>query len=357
MRFLFEMGHPADVHLFRHAIAALERDGHAVRVAAVSKERLLNLLQAYGLQYDLIARNTPTLTGKAITLLGKDVRLIYRSSSWRPDMIVSMCSPYAAHASAVLGVPHIAFNDTEIAGITMRVTLPFTDAICTPTCFESSLGRKQIRFDGYKELAYLHPNYFQPDPSILDQIGARPDDKFVVVRFGVIDASHDLRYRGFDLRTDDARVAFVRALEAHARVFVTSESAVGPELRRKAPPIPSVRLHDLLYYASLYIGDGATMAAEAGVLGTPWVYVSTSSRGFLNEQQQRYGLGFRDESAEQAYSHAVDLLQRPGLKTEWQERRMRMLSEKVDVTKFMVSLLEHWPQSVPKSRSVSFKAA
>lgn len=343
MRYLFEMGHPADVHLFRHAIGILEGRGHLVSVAAVSKEKLLKLLDAYGLQYDVIAKNTPTLTGKALTLLGKDFSLLRHARVCRPDIVVSMCSPYAAHASAMLGIPHIAFNDTEIANLTMKITLPFTDAICTPTCFEMCLGRKQIRFNGYKELAYLHPDYFRPNPSVLKWIGATDGDKIAVVRFGVIDASHDVGYRGFELATPDERLAFVRALEKYAKVFVTAESALGSELQKRAPPIPDVWLHDLLYYASLYVGDGATMASEAGVLGTPWIYVSTSSRGFLNEQQSRYGLGIRLESTERALSCAIDILKRPGLKAEWREKKARLLAEKVDVTQFIVRLLETWP--------------
>jgi predicted glycosyltransferase len=342
MRILFEIGHPADVHLFRNAINEFTSRGHFVSVLAVAKESLRDLLSTYGIRYELVGKNTPTIGGKALTLAAKDLNLIVKAKRWKPDIIVSMSSPYAAHASAVLGIPHIAFNDTEISILAIRIMLPFTDAICTPSCFGLDLGRKQFRFDGYKELAYLHPNWFKPDPAILDQIGVHPEERIIVVRFGVIDSSHDLRYHGLNLRTVENRMAFVRALEEYGKVFVTSEAPLDAELKLRAPNLPIAALHDLLYYASLYVGDGATMASEAGVLGTPWIYVSDSSRGYLDEQQNRYGLGFRVESASQALSQAIDLMQAPGLKATWKKKREKMLAEKIDVTQFIVRFIENW---------------
>lgn len=36
----------------------------------------------------------------------------------------------------------------------------------------------------------------------------------------------------------------------------------------------------------------------------------------------------------------------PNLKEEWQRRRQKMLSEKIDVTAFMVWFIENYPDSV-----------
>lgn len=351
MRILFHMGHPADLHLFRNAMSELSKRGHHVAVTAVAKEQLTQLIEAYGFEYQLVGKNTPTLAGKALTMIPKDIAFLKRARAWHPQLVISMCSAYAAHASAVMNVPHIGFNDTEIADLTMRITLPFSDAVCTPSCFEGSLGPKQIRFNGYKELAYLHPNRYQPNPAVLEQVGATERDTLIVIRFGVINASHDLHYHGLNLNTDRDKSRFVKALEEYGRVFVTSESPLGTELRERVPAIPSSALHDLLYYASLYIGDGATMASEAGVLGTPWVYVSDSSRGYLNDQERRYKLGFREPTVESALSRAKGLLELQNLKSEWRERRKRMLAEKVDVTTFMIELIEGWPSSFSRAKA------
>jgi len=350
MRIMFEVGHPSHVYMFKHAIAELHERGHTVGVAAIAKETTIDLLKLQGLDYVLVGNNNPTLVGKALTLPLKDLAFIRKASQGKPDLLVSTGSPYSAHASSVLGIPHIAFGDTETARTIIRLTLPFTDAICTPSSFTLNLGLKHIRYEGYKELAYLHPNRFRPNPETLNRIGVHSDDKLIVVRFGVINASHDVGHHGLRLESAQNKLEFVQALEEHGTVFVTSETPLDGKLARRMPKVPFDEIHHILYYASLYIGDGATMASEAGILGTPWIYVSDARLGYLVEQQYRYGLGFREETAEAALVRAVELLREPRLKSEWRTRRNRMLQEKIDVTEFMVDFIENWPDSFIRQR-------
>jgi uncharacterized protein len=41
----------------------------------------------------------------------------------------------------------------------------------------------------------------------------------------------------------------------------------------------------------------------------------------------------------------VELLTTPGIKEEWQEKREKMLAEKIDVTAWLVWFIEHYPDS------------
>ena len=49
----------------------------------------------------------------------------------------------------------------------LSLTMPFTDVILTPKSFTTDLGEKQIRINSFKELAYLHPNWFRPNRDVL----------------------------------------------------------------------------------------------------------------------------------------------------------------------------------------------
>ncbi|MDM7999865.1 MAG: hypothetical protein QUS33_07680, partial [Dehalococcoidia bacterium] len=73
--------------------------------------------------------------------------------------------------------------------------------------------------------------------------------------------------------------------------------------------------------------------------------INTLSAGTLREQEERYGLVycFSDprNGQRQAMEKAAELLRRPRLKEEWREKRDRALSEKVDMTRFMVELAEN----------------
>jgi len=348
MKLLFVVGHPAHVHLFRNAIAELRARGHSVWIAAIEKETTLRLLSLYGLDYTPVGKNFPTIAGKLLDLPLKDLRLAVLLSRIRPDLVVSTGSPYAAQASAALSIPHIAFSDTEIASSVIRLMLPFTDVVCTPSCFWLDLGTKHVRYRGYHELAYLHPNRFEANPDIFEAVDASPADRLIVVRFASWDSSHDVGARGVGSVLDGGLRSFVLQLERYGRVLISSEREIPDSLRELELTIPLDRVHDLLAAATLYIGEGATMASEAGVLGTPWIFVSKEGRGYLNDQKDRYGLGYHVTSPEAALVQAKSLLEHDDLKAGWKAKRERLLQEKIDVTQFMVEFLERWPEKVSR---------
>ena len=53
-------------------------------------------------------------------------------------------------------------------------------------------------------------------------------------------------------------------------------------------------MHHVMAFASLYIGDSQTMAAEAGVLGVPFVRFNdfVGRIGYLRELEDTYELGY-----------------------------------------------------------------
>ena len=104
-------------------------------------------------------------------------------------------------------------------------------------------------------------------------------------------------------------------------------------------------MHDALAYATLFIGESATMASECAMLGTPAIFVNSLSAGTL-EEQEKYGLIFGFRNSEGALEKAIDLLNTPSLKQEFQKLSREMLSGKIDVTAFMVWFVENYPESV-----------
>ena len=103
-------------------------------------------------------------------------------------------------------------------------------------------------------------------------------------------------------------------------------------------------MHDLLSSASLYIGEGATTASECAMLGTPAIYVNILDAGTLQEQNN-YGLLFSFRNDLGVIEKAIELINSPNISGDWQNHRMKMLSEKIDVTAFMVWFVENYPNS------------
>ena len=67
-------------------------------------------------------------------------------------------------------------------------------------------------------------------------------------------------------------------LEKYGRVLITSESKLPAEFEPYRVKVAPEKMHDLLYYAALYVGEGGTMASESAVLGTKAIHISTTGK-------------------------------------------------------------------------------
>jgi predicted glycosyltransferase len=70
-------------------------------------------------------------------------------------------------------------------------------------------------------------------------------------------------------------------------VFISSESRLPEELSPYNLPISVDKMHHLMAFANLYIGESATMASECAVLGVPAIFIATTGRGYTTEQEQK----------------------------------------------------------------------
>jgi len=189
-------------------------------------------------------------------------------------------------------------------------------------------------------LCYLHPDYFAPDPSIYSFLGISKDDKYAIFRFVAWHATHDIGTRGLSVQM---KKKLATQISKQAKVFISSEGALPDDLKQYQIKIPPEKMHDALAYASLFIGEGGTMVSECAMLGTPSIYVNTFTPGTVQDQE-KYGLIFSYKSSEGVLEKGREILENPNT-LNWQEMRNRMLSEKIDVTAFMVWLIENYPES------------
>jgi uncharacterized protein len=344
MRIVVDIVHPADVHFFKYAIRDWEARGHNVLVTVRDKEMTLQLLAAYGIGSTCISSQGRGLWGLFKELLIRDIRLYRIARRFRPDILAGFSGISVAHVGKLLGRPSIVFYDTEFARLSNALTYPFARVVCTPTCYNGTIGAKQVKFPGYKELAYLHPHRFTPDPRIMQQLGIRPESKFFIVRFVSWEAAHDRQEKGL---SDANKTRIIKELSRHGRVFISSEAKLPDVLLPYRSPVSVDKMHHVMASATLYVGESATMASECAVLGVPAIFIATTGRGYTSEQQRRYGLVFNFTDAEQdlAFDKMRELLALPHLQAEWQQRRRRMLSEKIDVTEWMVDFVETFTAS------------
>jgi len=340
VKIIIDIGHPAHVHLFKNMAWKLLQKGHDVLFTLREKEFEIELLRSYGFQYKSFGKKHNSLPGKFIGLLKFDYLETITALKFKPDLFLSHGSIYAAHASAILRKPHIALEDT---GNMEQIVLyrPFTRAIISPNIIGEELGPKHILYPGYHELAYLHPRYFTPDTSIYSLLKIPDHSPFAILRFISWNATHDIGKMGISSKL---KKEIINHLSSRMKVFLSSEDQNSDEFSAYRINIPPERMHDALSCATLYIGEGTTMAAEAAIVGTPSFYVS-NVRGQNCDDLEKYGLAFNFKNTDGLISKIDQVLNLPDLKKEWRARSEKMLKEKIDLTSFLCWFVENYPES------------
>ena len=339
MRLLFDVTHPALVHLFTPAATALDDRGHDVTVAAREKDVTTDLLDAVDLPYVVASRAGSGPLSRVEELIERTRGLTAIARETQPDVVVSQVDPAAVHAARRVGARAVVFDDSEHERVAAALTHRFADVVCTPAGFDRDVPN-QRRYDGFHELAYLHPDRFTPDPDALRSHGVEPDSPYAVVRFVSWSAHHDLGRGGFSLA---GKRRLIERLRSHGSVYITSEAPLPDDLSEHAAPVPPELLHDLLAFADCYVGDSQTMATEAAVLGTPAVrtnaFVGDGDMSNFRELEAEYGLlrSFADE--DDAVDCAVAFLQSPPTEV-LERRRQRLLDAKTDVTAFLLDVID-----------------
>jgi len=133
-------------------------------------------------------------------------------------------------------------------------------------------------------------------------------------------------------------------LSDNYKIFISSENNLPDKFKKYEMKISPDKIHDVLVKASLYIGEGGTMASEAALLGTPSIYVNSLSMGYL-EELERNDLLFSFRNPEGVLEKAEEILNDSNTKTTWQSRRDKIISENIDLTSFLVWFIENYPES------------
>jgi len=183
MKILIDVQHPAHVHFYRNIIKNLEKKGHSVKLTAKDKEMTLRLMDLYCLEYEIIGQSRSRLHDKITEMLKVDLKLIQIVRSYKPDIMMGVHHESIAQIGCLTKTPSVIFTDTEEVKYGNIATFPFASVICTPSCFLKDLGRKHVRFNGYKELSYLHPNYFHPNPTVPEELGLSKGEPYIIMRF------------------------------------------------------------------------------------------------------------------------------------------------------------------------------
>ena len=349
MRILVFLGHPAHFYIFKNVIPRLMADGHQVQVVIKTKDVLQNLLDSAGIPYRNILRRERkhSMFSMLWGMVKRAWRLNAICSKFHPDILTGT-SVENSWIGKLRHIPVININedDADVVPKYVKSSYPWATEILTPiVCDNGRWNEKSLKYAGYHELAYLHPNNFTPDKSIVGQYFPT-DSPYYLIRFTKLEAHHDDGIKGI---SKEIAQRVIDVLKAHGRVFISSERPLEPQFEPYQIHIKPIDMHHVLAFADLFIGDSQTMAAEAGVLGVPFVRFNdfVGRIGYLRELEDVYQLGYgiKTDETDKLYETLETLISMTDRKALFQERRAKMLADKIDYASFLTWFIEHYPHS------------
>lgn len=348
MNYLIDIGHPAHVHYYRILAKELVQKGHKVFWTVKDIPVAKQLLDHYGFTYTVFPRKKDSLVGKAIRQIQYNILLLRICKRERIDILIGT-SVTVAHVSRISKVKSIVFDDDDddVQPLVTKYVNPFADILLSPAALLGKRKRRDtIFYNGYHELMYLHPKRFIPDISVLEDIGIQAGEPFFIMRFNVFKAHHDVGVNGLSL---EQKIELIEILKPHGKIFITTERDIEPELKEFQLKIHPSKIHSLMYFSSIFLGDSQTMTSEAAVLGVPSLRCNTFAGQIstLEEQEKKYGLtyAFHPLEFDLMVLKIKEILAIKNIKKSWIRKREDMLKEMIDVSKFMVWFIENYPES------------
>ena len=289
------------------------------------------------------------MLGLSLSLIAKTFEAWKIVRKEKPDMLVGSDGVLAI-VGKLMRIPSFECyeDDAEAIALYAKMFFPLYTGLVGPEC--CSAGKWAYKKTGYKsyhELGYLHPNQFTPDRSKVEQYGIDTHHPYILVRFAQLTAHHDVGIHGINTEIAEKMMSMLRP---YGTVYITSERPLEPQFEQYRIKINPLDMHHVMAFASLYIGDSQTMAAEAGVLGTPFVRFNdfVGRLSYLNELENDYHLGFghKTHDVEGFYASIQRWLDMPDRKEICARRRETMLADKIDYAKFLTWFIEEYPDSV-----------
>lgn len=358
MKILFYLSHPAHYHLFKNIINGLKKR-HAIKVLIVKKDVLEELVTKENWDYLNIhpegrrMEGLPIWLSGAIMLARAEYRLFKFLRRNRPNLLIGT-EGTLAHMGKLFGIRCLLVNEDDSSVARLNYLFqPFSDKVIVPVTVDPGMwGSRRVAYQGYHELAYLHPKYFTPNRSVMLKFNPT-GERYFIIRLALLTAHHDIGKKGIEA---DVLKSLIEFLKPRGRIFITSESKLQPEFDEYRLNLSVHEIHHALYYADLFLGDSQTMTIEAAVLGTPaFRYNSFADRcSVILELADKYGLvfNFLPHQSDKLFEKVKEVLSMENYKELWANRRDKMLSEKIDVTRWMIDFIEKELEYIKANPSV-----
>ena len=354
MKFAFYFGHPAQFLFARRTIEDLIEHKHEVLIQIKKKDVLEELLKSSKLEYTNI-QPKERKNNRMAALLGLFSRnkiMLPALRKFKPDLLISSDASYS-QLGLLLNTPCVTIleDDYKVIKKLALLSYPFTSTIlCPEVCLVGRWGKKKVGYKGYMKLAYLHPSVFQPNKNIKDKYNL--PEKYAIIRLAQLTAYHDEGIKGI---SENLLISIIDRLKLNGITpVISAEGKIDERYSSLLLNIEAMDMHNVLAHAKLLICDSQSMSVESSMLGIPSLrYSSFSGRiSVLEELEKQYGLtyGFPISKSSELLKQLNTILNTPDFENQFQKKRQKMLSEKINVSDFLYWFFTNYPQSVEEMK-------
>ena len=212
-----------------------------------------------------------TKPGKLDASLNRSLNLGKTIEKFKPDLLISLCSPEASRVAFGLGIRHIAFCDSPHASAVMKLTLPFVQKLLIPWI----ISKKEFTKYGISEKNII------PYKAI---------DASVIVRNALKAKRGKNKKKRILIRIEEEQASYtqknnhtIQIIQKIANKFPQCEVMILPRYKSQIVELKktlkdNMKILDkvaigseLLQNIDVFVGSGGTMTAESALSGVPTI--------------------------------------------------------------------------------------
>jgi predicted glycosyltransferase len=288
-RIWVDLTNPAHVVVLRPLVELLEADEHDVTLTARPLSHTTELLDDWGHPYTAIGHHGgASRVGKALAAGSRTAQAFAFARGKRFDYGLAHGSTDLPPVGRLLRTPNTTMFDYEWARLQHELNCRLATRVLVPDAIPAerlepygARPPKLVQYPGLKEEYYLGD--FEPDESVLGEVGLDPSGVIAVVRTA---PSYALYLGGSE--NELLPQVLRRLLDEEAQVVVLARTDDQRRALRELDaslivPEHAVDGRSLAALADLVVSAGGTMIREAAVLGTPVWSIFEGRLGAVDE--------------------------------------------------------------------------
>lgn len=333
---IIDITHYPHVNFYKYAIEVLKGNNITVYVTLRPRGKLVSIFQKEcpNIPFVLIGQHRGNIFGKMFDMVERDITLLSCLSKRNFDVGTGVGSINLTHVARFLGKPSIMFEDDLEYKLGYHLYSHFATQIVMPKCIPAQ-GKNLLKYNGFKELAHLHPNHFRHNQKILEPYGLKPYE-YVFIREI---SSASLNYRDLEMGKLSKVLDYLK--EKDLKIVLSIENKSATNLFKNRCIIlnePVEDIYSLLHFAAFTLSSGDSMARESCLVGTPAIYTGGRNMAINTELIKRSCM-FKVED-EESIKNTIDRIITDNIKKEVEAKINQAIKEEwVDTTQVILDVL------------------